>query len=128
MHRVVDDAARRVAKMILGGVVMREPTVFEGLHEDSLMFKEETPAPTLGLLTRRTLGDAIELINRSVRLAESKRGLAVAVYTDGDGLYRQCLTRIQAFTRNTPPIDVDHLYPHQGIMLTRELTTIKGGR
>jgi acyl-CoA reductase-like NAD-dependent aldehyde dehydrogenase len=94
------------------------------------MFKEEVPAPTLGLLTRRTVDDAIDLVNRSVRSAESKRALAVAVYTDSDAVYRQCLTKIQAFriTRNTPPIDVDHQCPHQGILLARELVTVKGGR
>jgi acyl-CoA reductase-like NAD-dependent aldehyde dehydrogenase len=127
---VLDDAVRRGARKLLGGDVLCEPSLFEGLHEDSLMFKEETPAPTLGLLTRRTVDDAIDLVNRSVRSAESKRALAVAVFTDSDAVYRQCLTRIQAFriTRNTPPIDVDHLCPHQGIFLARELTSIKGGR
>jgi acyl-CoA reductase-like NAD-dependent aldehyde dehydrogenase len=127
---VVDDAFKHGARKLLGGDVMCEPTVFDRLHEESLMFKEETPAPTLGLLTRRTLDDAIDLINRSVSSAESKRALAVAVYTDNDTVHRQCLTKIQAFriTRSTPPIDVDHLCPHQGILLARELTTIKGGR
>jgi acyl-CoA reductase-like NAD-dependent aldehyde dehydrogenase len=127
---VVDDALRRGARKLFGGDVTCEPTLFEGLHEESLMFKEEIPAPTLGLLTRRSVDDAIELVNRSVRSAESKRALAVAVYTDSDTLYRQCLTKIQAFriTRNTPPIDVDHQCPHQGVLLARELVTVKGGR
>jgi len=130
VRSVVDDAQKRGARKLFGGDVMCEPTLFDDLHEDSLMFKEETPAPTLGILTRRTLGEAIELINRSVRAAESKRSLAVAVYTDSDTTYRQCLTQVQAYrvTHNTPPIDVDHRCPHHGILLARELTSIKGGR
>ncbi len=127
---VVDDAVKLGAKKILGGDVFCEPTLFEGVHTESILFREETPAPMLGLVTAKNIAEAIDLVNTSVRFSESKQSLAVAIYTDNDDIYRECLTTINAcrITRNTPPIHVDHLSPHQGVFLPVALTTVKGAR
>jgi gamma-glutamyl-gamma-aminobutyraldehyde dehydrogenase len=76
----LDVAAEEKLKVVFGGETEHgayvQPTVVDGVGQDSRLFKEEIFGPVLSVTTFNTVGEAIALANDSVY------GLAASVYTD----------------------------------------------
>lgn len=76
----LDVAAEEKLKVVFGGETEHgayvQPTVVDGVGQDSRLFKEEIFGPVLSVTTFNTVDEAIALANDSVY------GLAASVYTD----------------------------------------------
>ncbi len=126
----IESTENFMAERLMGEDVYSEPSLFYPVHEKSPMAREEIPAPSLGIVPVKTLDNAVDFLNKSVRHAQSKKALRVSVYTGNDEIYKQGLRDINAFSviRNRPSIEMTGTEPHQGIYLWKELTQLKSGK
>lgn len=96
--RYIDEAEKMGAKVLVDGRGKRAadggywvgPTILDGVSEDMPAWKDEIFGPVLSIVRKKTLGEAIELENKS------PYGNASSVYTTSGDIAREVMTRVSA--------------------------------
>lgn len=126
---VIKNAKNFEARILFGNEdeLEHKPMILVEVHPQSLLIKEETPAPTLGIIDVDDLKEGIKLINNSVSHTQTKMSLKVACFTNNEENYELIRRSINAYNihHNRSTIDINPLEPHQGIYLPKDLTKIK---
>lgn len=93
---LVDDAVKRGAKVLTGGVVPDQPgwwyppTVIADLPDDALLVMEEAFGPVATLYRVENVDEAIRIAN------QTRFGLSSAVWTNDEAEQEYCIARIEA--------------------------------